>query len=91
MEFMTLNKLFKDLRFKPVVDRSDKGSPEIINLAQAKKLIENMAGIYGLFGSPTMIDLKFSELQVYAIKRLRYLLKNERDYDPQGAGDHFQY
>jgi hypothetical protein len=86
-EYMTMTQLLQG-SFSQITERAliNKTQKERDQLMRAKQLIEKMNCLYDLFGSPTLIHMKFSKLQFYAIKRLNHLIYNLEDYNPEGGG-----
>jgi hypothetical protein len=50
-----------------------------------------MKALYDIFGSPTLIHLKFARLEFYVIKRLNHLIYSLDDYNPEGGGRDMTY
>lgn len=61
------------------------------NALTTRDLLDNMKAIFDIFGSPTLIHMKFANLELYAIKRLNYLVYNLDDYNPEGGGKDLKY
>ena len=82
-----------DSRFSKMTERGliNKTSIERDGLLKAKNLIEEMKTLYDIFGSPTLIHMKFANLQIYAIKRLNYLVFNLDDFNSEGGGKNLKY
>lgn len=92
-EYVTMTQLFSSSKYANFTERSivNRTASERENLLRARELIDTMKDLYDIFGSPTLIHMKFAKLQIYAIKRLNFLIYNPEHYNSEGASRNFQY
>ncbi len=64
---------------------------EQADILKVSGILDQLKTLFDIFNAPSLIHMKYMNLQMYTIKRLHYLGGKPEDYNPEGSGRDFVY